>query len=132
MITGVATAAIVDLAPLPLVLPYLVHPGLVAAGAVAVLLVPEPVVWQPGPVRLEVQRLSVPADVRPECVHAGIAGLVGFSVLGFLLLLHDAISIPVIGVGAGAQVCSGSSAAVFAGLVALLALAAFAGLVRRA
>ncbi|WP_240157613.1 MFS transporter [Pseudonocardia broussonetiae] len=79
----VLAGALADLAPLPLVLPYLVHLGLVAVGAVAVLFVPEPVVRQPGPVRLEVQRLSVPADVRPVFVRAGIAGFAGFSVLGF-------------------------------------------------
>ncbi|MBW0090930.1 MFS transporter [Pseudonocardia sp. KRD-184] len=240
----VVAGALADLAPLPLVLPYLVHLGLVAVGVVAVLLVPEPVTRQPGPVRLEVQRLSVPADVRPVFVRAGIAGFAGFAVLGFFtavsplfvsgvlrepshllsglvvfsllgsstagqllsarlplrtsllggclalaagiavvgaglatsslavlvagavvaglgqgasfraglqsvtgtapadrrsevsssffLLLYVAISIPVIGVGAGAQVFGlVPTAIVFAGLVALLALAAFAGLLRR-
>lgn len=240
----VVAGALADLAPLPLVLPYLVHLGLVAVGVVAVLLVPEPVTRQPGPVRLEVQRLSVPADVRPVFVRAGIAGFAGFAVLGFFtavsplfvsgvlrepshllsglvvfsllgsstagqllsarlplrtsllggclalaagiavvgaglatsslavlvvgavvaglgqgasfraglqsvtgtapadrrsevsssffLLLYVAISIPVIGVGAGAQVFGlVPTAVVFAGLVALLALAAFAGLLRR-
>ncbi|MCX6462194.1 MAG: MFS transporter [Pseudonocardiales bacterium] len=79
----VVAGALADLAPLPLVLPYLVHLGMVAVGVVAVLLVPEPVTRQPGPVRLEVQRLSVPADVRPVFVRAGIAGFAGFAVLGF-------------------------------------------------
>lgn len=240
----VVAGALADLAPLPLVLPYLVHLGLVAVGVVAVLLVPEPVTRQPGPVRLEVQRLSVPADVRPVFVRAGIAGFAGFAVLGFFtavsplfvsgvlrepshllsglvvfsllgsstagqllsarlplrtsllggclalaagiavvgvglatsslavlvagavvaglgqgasfraglqsvtgtapaerrsevsssffLLLYVAISIPVIGVGAGAQVFGlVPTAVVFAGLVALLALAAFVSLLRR-
>jgi predicted MFS family arabinose efflux permease len=50
----------------------------------------------------------------------------------FFLVLYVAISIPVIGVGAGAQVFGlVPTAVVFAGLVALLALGAFASLLRR-
>ncbi|GAA3247366.1 MFS transporter [Pseudonocardia petroleophila] len=79
----VLAGALADLAPLPLVLPYLVHLGLVVVGAVAVSAVPEPVTRQPGPVRLEIQRLSVPAEVRAVFVRAGIAGFAGFAVLGF-------------------------------------------------
>lgn len=79
----VVAGALADLAPLPLVLPYLVHLAVVALGAVAVWAVPEPVTRVPGPVRLEIQRLSVPADVRPVFVRAGIAGFAGFAVLGF-------------------------------------------------
>jgi hypothetical protein len=49
----------------------------------------------------------------------------------FFLVLYVAISIPVIGVGAGAQVFGlVSTAVVFAGLVVLLALGAFASLLR--
>ena len=50
----------------------------------------------------------------------------------FFLVLYVAISIPVIGVGAGAQVFGlVPTAVVFAGLVAALALAAFVSLLRR-
>lgn len=79
----VLAGALADFAPFPLVLPYVVHLGLVVVGAVAVFAMPEPVTRQPGPVRLEIQRLSVPPDVRPVFVRAGIAGFAGFAVLGF-------------------------------------------------
>lgn len=47
-------------------------------------------------------------------------------------MLYVAISIPVIGVGAGTQVFGlVPTAVVFAGLVAVLALGAFASLLRR-
>ena len=50
----------------------------------------------------------------------------------FFLVLYVAISIPVIGVGAGAQVFGlVPTAVVFAGIVALLAVGAFVSLLRR-
>jgi hypothetical protein len=50
----------------------------------------------------------------------------------FFFVLYIAISIPVIGVGAGAQVFGlVPTAAVFAGVVALLAVGAFVSLLRR-
>ena len=50
----------------------------------------------------------------------------------FFLVLYVAISIPVIGVGAGAQVFGLVPTAVaFAGIVALLAVGAFVSLLRR-
>ena len=51
----------------------------------------------------------------------------------YFLVLYVAISIPVIGVGAGAQVFGlVPTAVVFAGIVALLAVGAFVSLLRRA
>lgn len=79
----VVAGLLADLAPHPLVLPYLVHLGLLGLAAVAVVAVPEPVSRVPGPVRLQVQRLGVPAEVRSVFVRAGIAGFAGFAVLGF-------------------------------------------------
>lgn len=79
----VVAGLLADVAPYPLVLPYLVHLGLLGAAAIAVAAVPEPVTREPGPVRLRVQRLGVPAEVRSVFVRAGIAGFAGFAVLGF-------------------------------------------------
>lgn len=79
----VVAGLLADVAPHPLVLPYLVHLGLLAAAAVAVAAVPEPVTREPGPVRLPVQRLGVPVEVRSVFAPAAIAGFAGFAVLGF-------------------------------------------------
>lgn len=79
----VLAGLLADVAPYPLVLPYLVHLALLVPAAVAVAVVPETVRREPGPVRLEVQRLGVPAEVRSVFVRAGIAGFAGFAVLGF-------------------------------------------------
>jgi MFS family permease len=79
----VVAGALADHAPHPLVLPYLLHVGLVAVVAVGLLAVPEPLERRPGPVRLRVQRLGVPQEVRPTFVRAAVAGFAGFAVLGF-------------------------------------------------
>ena len=79
----VVAGALADHAPHPLVLPYLLHVGLVAVAAVGLMAVPEPVERRPGPVRLRVQRLGVPEEVRPTFVRAAVAGFAGFAVLGF-------------------------------------------------
>ena len=79
----VVAGALADHAPHPLVLPYLLHVGLVAVVAVGLLAVPEPIEKAAGPVRLRVQRLGVPEEVRPTFVRAAVAGFAGFAVLGF-------------------------------------------------
>ncbi len=72
-----------DHAPHPLVLPYLLHIALVAVAAVGLAAVPEPVERRPGRVRLQIQRVGVPDDVRPTFVRAAVSGFAGFAVLGF-------------------------------------------------
>lgn len=79
----VVAGALADHAPHPLVLPYLLHVALVVLAAVGLLLVPEPVERPAGRVRLQVQRLGVPDEVRPTFVRAAVAGFAGFAVLGF-------------------------------------------------
>jgi MFS family permease len=78
----VVAGALADLAPHPLVLPYLLHLVLVVLVAAGLLLAPEPV-GRRGPFRLQVQRLGVPEDVRSTFVRAAVAGFAGFAVLGF-------------------------------------------------
>jgi len=79
----VVAGVLADYAPYPLVLPYLLHVALVALAAVALMVVPEPIERRPGPVRLRVQRLGVPEEVRSTFVRAAVAGFAGFAVLGF-------------------------------------------------
>ncbi|GAA2574159.1 MFS transporter [Pseudonocardia hydrocarbonoxydans] len=93
----VVAGALADLAPHPLVLPYLVHLGAVVLAAVAVCAVPEPVARDRRPVRLELQRLSVPAEVRPVFVPAAIAGFAGFAVLGLFAAVSPLFVAEVLG-----------------------------------
>jgi predicted MFS family arabinose efflux permease len=79
----VVAGVLADYAPYPLVLPYLLHVALVALAAVALMVVPEPIERRQGPVRLRVQRLGVPEEVRSTFVRAAVAGFAGFAVLGF-------------------------------------------------
>ena len=79
----VVAGVLADHAPHPLVLPYLLHVALVAVAAVGLAAVPEPVERRPGRVRLQIQRVGVPDDVRPTFVRAAVSGFAGFAVLGF-------------------------------------------------
>ena len=79
----VVAGALADHAPYPLVLPYALHVALVVVTAVGLWAVPEPVERQPGPVRLRVQRIGVPQEVRPTFVRAAVGGFAGFALLGF-------------------------------------------------
>ncbi len=74
--------ALARFAPAPLFVPYAVHVALVVATAGGLVGLTDPVRRRPGPVRLAVQRLSVPAPVRPTFVAAATAGFAGFAVLG--------------------------------------------------
>jgi len=79
----VVAGALADHAPYPLVLPYLLHVALVVLAAVGLAAVPEPITRGEGPVRVQVQRLGVPEEVRPTFVRAAVGGFAGFAVLGF-------------------------------------------------
>ncbi|MET0673352.1 MAG: MFS transporter [Microbacterium pygmaeum] len=66
--------------PAPLVLPHIVFLALLAAGALALLSVPETVAATPRPYRP--QRLSVPAASRSIFLVAGFGAFAGFAVFG--------------------------------------------------
>lgn len=71
-----------EYAPRPLVLPFLAHLALVAGAFVVILLLPE-TVHDPQPLRAaRPQRPSLPPEVRPVFLPAGLAAFVGFSLLG--------------------------------------------------
>lgn len=78
----VLAGALARFAPAPLVLPYATHLVLALVAAAGLWGMADPVERRPGPVRLHVQRLAVPADVRGTFVRAATAGFAGFAVLG--------------------------------------------------
>jgi len=57
--------------------------GFASGAGNPVAAVPEPITRGEGPVRVQVQRLGVPEEVRPTFVRAAVGGFAGFAVLGF-------------------------------------------------
>jgi MFS family permease len=93
----VLAGALADFAPAPLVLPYLVHLGLLALAAAGLLFVAEPV-RRAEHVHWRIQKVSVPAEVRPAFVRAATAGFAGFAVLGLFTAVAPAFLGQVLGV----------------------------------
>lgn len=87
----------VQFLPWPLHLVFIVHIGLAVVAAVLIGLCPETVDVQPG-ARPHLQRLAVPAAVRPTFLGASIAGFAGFAVLGFFTALAPRLLSEVLGV----------------------------------
>lgn len=77
-------------APLSLSLCFLVDLALLAFAAVAVVAAPETVA-NTQPPRLQLQRLTVPAQVRGVFVPAALAGFAGFAVLGLFTAVAPAL-----------------------------------------
>ncbi|MGF6267215.1 MFS family permease [Paraburkholderia youngii] len=73
---------LVELFPWPRQLPYAVHLALVGIAALAVLSVPETAAI-PARVKLGIQRISLPIEVRRAFIPAALAGFAGFVVVGF-------------------------------------------------
>lgn len=93
----VLAGALAEYLPSPLLLPFAVHLGLLAAAAVCILASPETV--EVGRrARLRLQRLRVPQEVRPAFVTAAISGFAGFMVLGLFTALAPAFLGEVLGV----------------------------------
>lgn len=76
------SGVLVELLPSPMQLPYAVHLVLLAAALVAVWYAPE-TAQLPARVKLGLQRISLPAEVRRAFVPAAMAGFAGFVVVGF-------------------------------------------------
>lgn len=83
--------------PWPLHLDFVAHIVLVLVAAVLVALAPETVNVQPG-ARPQVQRLSVPPEVRGTFISAAIAGFAGFAVMGLFTALSPRLLSEVLGV----------------------------------
>jgi MFS family permease len=91
----VLAGLLVQYAPHPLRLSFVVHLVLAALAAAAVWLVPE---TSPRVGRIRLQRLSVPAPVRAVFVLAGIAGFAGFAVTGLFAAVAPSFVDDVVGV----------------------------------
>lgn len=87
---------LVQYAPEPLRLPFVVHIALTVLAAIAVLIVPE---TSPRTGTIRLQRLSVPPPVRPIFIIAGLAAFAGFAVTGLFAAVAPAFVAEVIGIG---------------------------------
>ncbi|OMC35068.1 MFS transporter [Mycobacterium sp. GA-1841] len=98
---------LVQYAPHPLQLPFLVHIGLAVLAAAAVFVAPE---TSARTGRIGLQRLSVPAEVRTVFVIAALAAFAGFAVTGMYTAVAPSFLSTVIGIDnhavAGAIACS--------------------------
>ena len=93
----VLAGALAQYLPLPLLVPFAAHLGLMAAAAACVLAAPETVEVK-RPARLRPQRLRVPEEVRSAFVPAAISGFAGFMVLGLFTAVAPAFLGEVLGV----------------------------------
>jgi len=91
----VLAGLLVEYAPHPLQLSFVVHIVLVVLAVGAVLLAPE---TSSRTGRLGVQRLSVPAEMRPVFITAGTAAFAGFAVTGLFTAVVPSFVSKVIGI----------------------------------
>ena len=91
----VLAGLLVQYAPQPLHLAFVVHTGLMILAAVAVLIVPE---TSPRTGHVGIQRLSVPAEVRSVFVVAAIAGFACFAITGLFTSVAPAFVSDVVGI----------------------------------
>jgi MFS family permease len=83
--------ALAQLAPDPLRLPYIVHLALLVPAALVIRLMPEPVDVSSGQgVRLQLQRLGVPREMRATFVRGAAASFAGFAVMGLFTAVAPA------------------------------------------
>jgi MFS family permease len=92
----VVAGLLVQYAPHPLILPFVVHIAAMLVAAVAVLLVPE-TASRSG--RVGLQRLSIPPVVRPVFITAATAAFAGFTVTGLFMAVAPSFLSTVIGIG---------------------------------
>lgn len=109
---------LVQYVPHPLALPYLVHIVLAALAIVAILLVPE-TSSRTGTIGL--QRISVPAQIRPVFSTAATAAFAGFAVMGLFSAVAPSFVSNVIGIGNHAVAGAIASSIFAASAVAQLA-----------
>lgn len=91
----VLAGLLVQYAPHPLHLSFIVHIALAALAGAAVLLAPE---TSPRAGRISVQRLSVPAQVRSVFIVASLAGFAGFAVTGLFAAVAPSFVVDVVGI----------------------------------
>ncbi|MFL9911319.1 MFS transporter [Paraburkholderia sp. RL17-337-BIB-A] len=91
---------LVELFPWPMQLPYAVHLALVGVAALFVLGVPETAAI-PARVKLGIQKISLPAEVRRAFIPAALAGFAGFVVVGFFAAVAPQLIRVVLGIHSG-------------------------------
>ncbi|SAK61048.1 MFS transporter [Caballeronia ptereochthonis] len=91
---------LVELFPRPMQFPYMVHLALIVIAAIAVFRVPETAAI-PARVKLGVQKLSLPAEVRAAFILAALAGFAGFVVVGFFAAVAPQLMRVVLGLHSG-------------------------------
>jgi MFS family permease len=110
---------LVEYAPSPLHLTFIVHIALVVLAAAAILVVPE---TSPRTGGIGLQRLSIPSEVRRVFVIASIAAFAGFAVSGLFTAVAPSFLSQVVGIDnhavAGFIVCSIFAASALAQLAA--------------
>ena len=87
---------LVQYAPEPLRLPFVVHIALTVLAGIAALVAPE---TSPCTGKIRLQRLSVPPPVRPIFIIAALAAFAGFAVTGLFAAVAPAFVAEVIGIG---------------------------------
>jgi len=91
---------LVELLPWPTQLPYAIHLALAGIAAAIVFAVPETAAI-PARVRLGIQRISLPAEVRRTFIPAALAGFAGFVVVGFFAAVAPQLIRSVLGFQSG-------------------------------
>ncbi|MFL9856376.1 MFS transporter [Paraburkholderia madseniana] len=91
---------LVELFPWPMRLPYAAHLALVGVAALVVLGVPETATI-PARVKLSIQKISLPAEVRRAFIPAALAGFAGFVVVGFFAAVAPQLIRVVLGFHSG-------------------------------
>lgn len=91
----VLAGVLVQYAPHPLHLSFIVHIALAALAGIAVIVAPE---TSPRQGRVGFQRLSVPAEVRSVFVIAGLAAFAGFAVTGMFMAVAPSFVAEVVGI----------------------------------
>lgn len=90
------SGVLVEFLPRPMQTPYIVHLVLVALAIVGVWQAPE-TAKLPERVKLDVQRISLPAEVRGVFMPAALAGFAGFVVVGFFVAVSPQLIRGVLG-----------------------------------
>jgi MFS family permease len=91
----VIAGVLVQYAPHPLHLSFILHIALALLAGIAVLVAPE---TSERVGRIGLQRISVPAEVRPVFVVAGLAAFAGFSVTGLFMAVAPSFVADVVGI----------------------------------
>lgn len=94
----VISGALAEFTSAPLTLPYISHIMFGLIAMIGVAMIAEPLDRQMEPFRWELQRMSLPSQIRGTFIRAATAGFAGFSVLGLFASVAPALLAQVLGV----------------------------------